>query len=190
MMASQEIPDIMREITPDYSKGTINNSVSTGPSIYFFLKILLGLIILALLGLNILQYLSDGTDILTSTIKDWGFGLKKQTEKVGKTILPPLKKKKLKKVSNDDIYDDEENISTDLERSLQNKSKKANETRKDYLPKSREVGINPTKKKGYCYLGTDRTYRSCVKVDENDTCMSGKVFPTKKLCINPNLRSF
>lgn len=191
MMSSQEIPDIMKEITPDYSKTTtINDSTNSGPNIYFFIKIFLGLIILALLGFNILQYLSDGTDIITSTLKDWGFGLKSSTEKIGKTLIPPLKKKKLKKVSNTDIYDDEENVEDELEKNLQQKSKKANEMRKDYLPRSRDVNLKSTKKKGFCYLGTDRTYRSCVEVDNNDECMSGQVFPTKELCINPNLRSF
>ena len=189
MQSSQDIPDIMREITPDYSKST-SLSNNSGPNIYFFMKIFLGLIILALLGFNILQYMSDGTDILTKTLKDWGFGLEKTTKNIGKTLLPPLKKKKLKKVSNVDIYDDEEVVEDNLEQNLKNKSKKANKMRKDYLPRSRDVNLSSKKKKGFCYLGTDRTYRSCVQVDENDECMSGQIFPTKELCINPNLRSF
>ena len=48
--------------------------------------------------------------------------------------------------------------------------------------------LKKTVKGGYCYIGTDRTFRSCVKVDEGDVCMSNKVFPTKDICINPNLR--
>ena len=42
---------------------------------------------------------------------------------------------------------------------------------------------------GYCYVGKDRGYRSCVKVDENNICMSGDIFPTMDVCINPKLRS-
>jgi len=42
---------------------------------------------------------------------------------------------------------------------------------------------------GYCYIGEDRGYRSCIKVDEDDKCMSGDIFPTEDVCINPNLRS-
>lgn len=42
---------------------------------------------------------------------------------------------------------------------------------------------------GYCYIGEDRGFRSCIKVGENDQCMSGDIFPTMDICINPNLRT-
>lgn len=41
---------------------------------------------------------------------------------------------------------------------------------------------------GYCYVGEEQGFRSCVKVDEADTCLSGDIFPTKAVCINPKLR--
>ena len=43
-------------------------------------------------------------------------------------------------------------------------------------------------KPGYCYIGEDRGFRSCIKVGMGDKCMSGDIFPTEDLCINPNLR--
>ena len=43
-------------------------------------------------------------------------------------------------------------------------------------------------KAGYCYIGEDRGFRSCVKVGEEDTCMSGDIFPTHAICVNPRLR--
>lgn len=43
-------------------------------------------------------------------------------------------------------------------------------------------------KTGFCYIGEDRGFRSCIRVNQGDTCMSGDIFPTKDLCINPNLR--
>ena len=43
-------------------------------------------------------------------------------------------------------------------------------------------------KSGYCYIGEDRGFRSCISVGENDQCMSGDIFPTMDICINPNLR--
>jgi hypothetical protein len=43
-------------------------------------------------------------------------------------------------------------------------------------------------KAGYCYIGEDRGFRSCLKVGEQDTCMSGDIFPTHAVCINPRLR--
>lgn len=43
-------------------------------------------------------------------------------------------------------------------------------------------------KKGWCYVGSSKDGRTCMKVNEKDTCMSGDIFPTETLCINPNLR--
>lgn len=44
-------------------------------------------------------------------------------------------------------------------------------------------------KAGWCYIGEDRGFRSCIKVNEGDTCMSGNIFPSEDLCVNPNLRA-
>lgn len=43
-------------------------------------------------------------------------------------------------------------------------------------------------KSGWCYIGEDRGFRSCIQVGENDKCMSGDIFPTQEICVNPNLR--
>uniref|UniRef100_A0A6C0CRI4 Uncharacterized protein n=1 Tax=viral metagenome TaxID=1070528 RepID=A0A6C0CRI4_9ZZZZ len=43
-------------------------------------------------------------------------------------------------------------------------------------------------KSGFCYIGEDRGFRSCIKVGEGDKCMSGDIFPSKEICINPSLR--
>lgn len=45
-----------------------------------------------------------------------------------------------------------------------------------------------TGKGGYCYIGEDRGFRSCVKVDASDKCMSGEVFSRHDICVNPTLR--
>ena len=48
---------------------------------------------------------------------------------------------------------------------------------------------NPTSgKSGWCFIGEEEGNRSCIKVGLNDTCMSGDIFPTNEVCINPNLR--
>ena len=43
-------------------------------------------------------------------------------------------------------------------------------------------------KAGWCFIGEDRGYRTCAQVGVNDQCMSGDIFPSQELCINPNLR--
>jgi hypothetical protein len=44
-------------------------------------------------------------------------------------------------------------------------------------------------KAGWCLVGQDKLARSCVEVGENDTCMSGNIFPSHEICVNPNLRA-
>jgi hypothetical protein len=46
----------------------------------------------------------------------------------------------------------------------------------------------PLSKAGFCYIGEDRGVRSCIDVGEGDVCMSGDIFPSQAICINPNLR--
>ena len=43
-------------------------------------------------------------------------------------------------------------------------------------------------KSGWCYIGEDRGFRSCIQIGEADKCMSGDIFPTNEICVNPNLR--
>ena len=43
-------------------------------------------------------------------------------------------------------------------------------------------------KAGWCFIGEDRGFRSCTEVGTNDVCMSGDIFPSQDICVNPNLR--
>lgn len=44
-------------------------------------------------------------------------------------------------------------------------------------------------KSGWCYIGDDRGYRACAEVGVNDMCMSGDIFPSHEICVNPKLRA-
>jgi len=46
----------------------------------------------------------------------------------------------------------------------------------------------PTSKAGWCFIGEQQNFRSCVEVGDNDICMSGNIFPTQDICVNPSLR--
>ena len=50
----------------------------------------------------------------------------------------------------------------------------------DFLP----AGSKYKTKKGtqWCYIGTDRGFKSCVELNETEKCMSGKFFKTKGEC--------
>jgi uncharacterized membrane protein len=63
------------------------------------------------------------------------------------------------------------------------------QTSQDYEASEATSTVNTTGKAGWCYVGEDRGFRTCAQVGVNDKCMSGDIFPTNDLCINPNLRS-
>jgi hypothetical protein len=44
-------------------------------------------------------------------------------------------------------------------------------------------------KSGWCFIGEDRGFRSCAEVGPSDQCMSGDIFPTRDICVNPTLRT-
>ncbi len=46
----------------------------------------------------------------------------------------------------------------------------------------------PKTKSGYCFIGEDRGFRSCIQVSESTKCMSGDIFPSMDVCVNPSLR--
>ena len=48
--------------------------------------------------------------------------------------------------------------------------------------------IHTSGKSGYCNVGSWKGIRSCVKVSSANECISGDIFPTKDICVNPNLR--
>jgi hypothetical protein len=40
-------------------------------------------------------------------------------------------------------------------------------------------------KAGWCFVGDYDGTRGCVELDEHDKCMSGQIFPSQKMCLNP-----
>jgi hypothetical protein len=49
--------------------------------------------------------------------------------------------------------------------------------------------VHSAGKAGWCFVGEDRGFRTCAEVGVNDECMSGDIFPSQELCVNPNLRA-
>lgn len=44
-------------------------------------------------------------------------------------------------------------------------------------------------KSGWCFIGAEGLARTCAEIGVNDMCMSGEIYPTKDVCINPKLRA-
>lgn len=57
----------------------------------------------------------------------------------------------------------------------------------DYEPHEAASSVH-TGKAGWCFIGEDRGHRTCSQVSETDKCMSGDIFPSQEICINPSLR--
>jgi len=73
-----------------------------------------------------------------------------------------------------------------LDKALHNaKQEYANE---QVMPDEANSNIQYSGKSGYCYIGDSNGARTCAKVGVNDTCMSGDIYPSNEICINPNLR--
>ena len=66
-------------------------------------------------------------------------------------------------------------------------SKNANTVRPDDSL-SRIQASNGSGKAGWCFIGEDRGFRTCSQVGQNDQCLSGDIFPSQEICMNPNLR--
>lgn len=97
-------------------------------------------------------------------IVDVNNDIKKQPPYVDRTdLLDSFEKVKENVAKNNDAY-----IADDAGSSIQNGGISGNQ--------------------GWCYVGEDRGFRSCVEVGSSHECMSGNVFPSKDICINPSLR--
>jgi hypothetical protein len=80
---------------------------------------------------------------------------------------------------------------TSLNRALNTSKQSQQQTsnnNSDYQASEAPSSINAGGKAGWCYIGEDRGFRTCAQVGVNDQCMSGDIFPTNEICINPNLR--
>jgi hypothetical protein len=59
----------------------------------------------------------------------------------------------------------------------------------EVLPDDSQSNIQSGPQSGWCYIGSDKGTRACAQVGVNDGCMSGDIFPSQEICINPNLRA-
>ena len=89
---------------------------------------------------------------------------------------------------------DDEEVPTTTQISSQSPTNKSYE-KMDVFPsgKLEQINLNKSSKSlrdgpAYCYVGTDKNVRSCINVLPRDECLSGDIFPSNDICINPNLR--
>lgn len=196
--------------SPNFSSGNNSGSTSIGTILRYFAII----VILSILGLNLFSYLGIATDFiarLTAPIlKLFGVAAAETTKtavavgaagiKAGAGVVSggadvvagavtggvnALENTLSSGVTKNNL-DDKSILS--LNSALKNAEKQM-----DAMPMPDDSGSQIQRsrvagKTGYCLIGDQNGFRSCVNVTENDQCMSGEIFPTREICINPNLR--
>ena len=79
-------------------------------------------------------------------------------------------------------------IDTIQQSSLNKALNASQEQQPNYQADYASSSIQGVGKAGWCYIGEDRGFRTCAEVGANDSCMSGEIFPSQEICMNPNLR--
>ena len=172
-------------------------------------------VLLAFLGFNIFKYLSEGTDFFVELFRPILRLVGYLTGQTAKTTIDAAAtgSKKIVSTSSDvsqdviDVAEEGTNTGIDvaakvstsgidlLERNLtKNKPIVVNPDNADDLADNTDDAANPepvrssSQNHGFCYVGKSNNVRTCAKVSGRAECMSGDIYPTLDLCVNPNLR--
>lgn len=213
----ENLSSTLNNMEPVTTSLNSSSSPSTFNSFWSFFKITFIVVILFMLGINLFTFIKYKKDALTYYFGDI-FDVNKREvipedeesdeEDLEKTPLSKNdseegtvytavdlaaeKDSKLEKETSDELNDiinegKATNVENDIENKLNIKNEQVlEESKQNY--KANNLSTNVNKKAGFCYLGTDRGVRTCAEVTDEDTCLSNQVFPTKDLCINPNLK--
>ena len=166
------------EYTPTKPRTILDSISDTIFSLFGFGKYLFLVILILLLLLNIVTYINEGVDIITKYV------IRPVNVTTSNTINTVDNASRGGKLSFDIVKDTINGIiqlPENIIKGFINKDKKNDEEVK-------ESNEEEEKKRQYCYVGEENKKRVCVEMYENDICESNKIFPTKDLCINPNLK--
>ena len=178
---------------------------------YDILRLFAIALILSFLGINFFGYLG----IVTETVRDiinpilgfLGYGASETTKSIvnvsaagtkglvdvasGTVVggVNLLEKGLSKKGATINKIDDNSKVNMKLlEKAVQNQNKPKSDEPKPDEAGSRTQASKMKIKSGFCYIGEDRGFRRCIAVGEGDNCLSGDIFPTDEICVNPSLR--
>ena len=160
------------------------------------------ILVLAFLGINVFVYLAKGTQTISDflapllantakkTVNVSTEGTKELVNTSAETVSAGLNE--IHKITDGTPGNAEQPpdvmINNALNHSLNTSTEqKQQENGEDYIADESNSPIQQGKM-GWCFIGEDRGFRSCGQVGVNDQCMSGDIFPTKDVCVNPNLR--
>lgn len=171
------------------------------------------ILLLALLGINIFAYLAKGTEDTASIIgqvfgpilKFFGYTAVTTTKqtiettatgtKAGVDIVADTATGALDTIADtkqtytpvqQQMQESGSNWQQDSLSKALNQSASTSSSPEQVMPNDPEVSSG---KAGWCYIGEDNGVRTCSEIGVNDVCMSGDIFPTQAVCMNPKLRA-
>ena len=196
-----EIPSVTpQKLVDDLNISSASDSSSSSwlPSNNNLTLYFLIVLVLLFLGFNLFGYLGEGADylkdLLAPILKFFGYSVGETSKK---TISESQKGTKFATDIVGDSIKDAVDVSEkalgiankpSLKQDVNVNKKKTPDVATPDNSDSMLQTSKAKKKAGYCYIGEDRGFRSCVKVNKDDVCMSGEIFPSMQVCVNPSLR--
>jgi hypothetical protein len=196
------VDSVLKSKTLESMPSADSSSMFSNMKIFIF--VLLAILLLAFLGFNIFKYLAEGTDFTADLIAPFtrafayltGDTIKTTTEQTetGTNEITDTASKTTKNI----VSNTSKGIvgGVDKLKSSLKKEKKAvveTENNNSLIDKQNEEEPEPIRtsslEQGYCYIGKVNDTRYCAKVDARSKCMSGDIYPSIDICINPNLRA-
>jgi hypothetical protein len=153
-----------------------------------WLRYFLIICVLFFLGLNVFLYLEKPVTSSLTQLYDpvfkW-FGYTTEADEAVKKLDAVEQEKQNKEIQK--MYSNEKKMEKEGRAKGQPKLKNKPIPVPDDSTSSFQMN-KPKSKAGFCYIGEDRGFRSCIEVGEGNVCMSGDIFPSEAVCVNPNLR--
>lgn len=159
------------------------------------------IVILAILGFNIFNYLSKATELTAQGSKQLGKDILESGELVGATAVGAVKGSIEGGVSGArsalhrelDISPDEKIEKARNSIRLSSPLPTRDEITQRKHPALKNAKIRDNERSGYCLIGTDdnsgQPRRACIRVGVNDKCSSNQIYPSMAVCVNPSLRT-
>lgn len=200
--AMNSVSDAATLLSPSFSSASSASSASSSWWPPSWTTIVVVVLVLALLGINVFVLLARGTQDVAALLRpllQWlGLATVATTQQVVRTSAAGAK-------AGVDVVADAAvdavdalpggtaaSTNTDaLKQALRDASAQAGGGGGggDPAPDDTTSAIQSSGKAGWCFVGEERGVRSCARVGVNDTCMSGDIFPTRDVCVNPSLRA-
>ena len=142
-----------------------------------------------------LETTATGTNATVNAVTNTGVGAINTVEQTvdSKTNMNTIPTNLSASTTLQPVQNDIQQTGGNVEQWQQNSLQKALDTSSQSVnnvqPDESKSSIQTIGKAGWCYIGEDQGTRTCAEIGVNDMCMSGDVFPTQEICMNPNLRA-